>query len=398
MQSSKPKLALLFNAFWINRQGMSGGDKRLIEIFSRIASGYSLDILTSQDGRDAMRDRIPKANFVLSSPDCDASTFHSAYVKRTIWARRRILEGEYDLVYGSSDFFPDVMPCALYKKRHPTGKWMQCVFHVYPPWNKRPGNVFNSILGTLVQRFSLMQARLHADLVVTLNKGVSRQLAGFGLNPDRLTVNPCGVDSASFASIDIRRLPFQACFLGRLVSSKGILDLPQIWKLVVAQLPQAKLKIIGNGPDAVILSLKSAIKDMNLSENIELCGYLPEQKAYATIKESSVFLFPSHEEGFGIAIAEALACETPVVAWDLPVFAELFPEGVVTVRQNDIQAFASATVKILNEPAYARQLAHKGHGIAAGYNWNSIAATENNLILKTLSKNSQFASSQVRTR
>jgi glycosyltransferase involved in cell wall biosynthesis len=387
MQSYKPKLGLLLNAFWINRQGMTGGDKRLIEIFSRIGSGYDLDILTSRDGRDAMVDRIPQTNFVLSSPGCDDSAFYRAYVKRTIWARRRILEGKYDLVYGGSDFFPDVMPCALYKKRHPGAKWMQCVFHVYPPWRKRPGNVVRNILGGLTQRFSLLQARLHADLIVTLNKGVSRQLAGFGLNPDRLTVNPCGVDSASFSSINIRRMPFQACFLGRLVASKGIFDLPRIWQLVVRQSPQAKLKIVGNGPDEVILRLRSVINELNLSGNIELCGYLPEQNAYAAIKQSSAFLFPSHEEGFGIAIAEALACETPVVAWDLPVFAELFPEGVVTVPENDIPAFASATVRILSEPEHARQLADKGRGIVAGYNWDAIAAMENDLILRTLSKN-----------
>ena len=48
MNDAHPKLrlALMFNAFWVNRAGMSGGDKRFLEIFGRIASDFDGDGVT----------------------------------------------------------------------------------------------------------------------------------------------------------------------------------------------------------------------------------------------------------------------------------------------------------------------------------------------------------------
>src|SRR5690606_5524237 len=106
----------------------------------------------------------------------------------------------------------------------------------------------------------------------------------------------------------------------RLHSSKGIFDLIYIWEQVVKKMPEATLGIIGTGDNKTILRLQKLIKNKKLTNNIVLCGFLPNETAYSIIKGSTVFLFPSHEEGFGMVVGEVLALGVPTVTYDLPVF------------------------------------------------------------------------------
>lgn len=65
-------------------------------------------------------------------------------------------------------------------------------------------------------------------------------------------------------------------------------------------------------------------------------------------RESKVFIHPSHEEGFGVAPLEAQACGLPVVAWNLPVYQEVFPKGMIKVEMGDIKRFADKVLDLLN--------------------------------------------------
>jgi len=51
-----------------------------------------------------------------------------------------------------------------------------------------------------------------------------------------------------------------------------------------------------------------------------------------------VFVFPSHEEGYGIAVAEAIAAGKPVVACDLPHYREVFADSLITFPVGDVNA------------------------------------------------------------
>jgi glycosyltransferase involved in cell wall biosynthesis len=55
---------------------------------------------------------------------------------------------------------------------------------------------------------------------------------------------------------------------------------------------------------------------------------------------------PSFEEGFEMAILEALASGTPAVTWDLPVYREVFPKGLKRIPVGDVDSFASKFMRI----------------------------------------------------
>jgi len=373
----RPKIALLINAFWNSGAGISGGDQRAMQIFSRLEKNFDIDIYTSSDGKKVFGKEIKSANFIVSPKEIEKGNVLFSYQRRSNWLTGKLTGKKYSIIYSSSDFFPDVTPAYIYKKNNPEVFWVSCVFHIYPNWRKRPGNKFINLIGTSIQRESFRKIRTLADKIVNINYQVRDELVKkYKFDKKKIIVNPCGIDVKYFENIVAKKRSFQVCFIARLVPSKGIFDLADIWSGVLKKLPKAKLKIIGGGSDEVKSRLKSSFEQKGAFKNVEILGFLENDKAYKILKESVLFIFPSHEEGFGIAIAEAFACGVPAVTWDLPVYKEVFPAGLLTAKIGDTSSFAKKVSELLADKKKLSKLATEAPGVVQRYNWDGIAEVE----------------------
>ncbi len=403
MEKTKPKIAVMMNAFWnAGSGGLSGGDQRLIQIFKRLSADLDITIFTSRDGQKVVGDQIDGARFVISPAFTNRGIIHLAYFCRSIWGLFLLNSRRFDFVYGSSDFLPDVIPCFFYRVWYPKTKWIQCIFHYYPDWQTRPGNKLINFVAYVSQRFSFLFIK-RADRIININHQVRDRLIQDGFNSRKLLINYCGIDLDFLNKIkpikldsrlrgndkrgsgndsDWLQKELAGSFLARLNPSKGIFDLPQIWKKVVEKYPKAKLKIIGGGNEEIKNKLGKMIEELKLEKNIKLCGYLPDETAFQIIADSNVFLFPSHEEGFGMAIAEAMAAGAPCVVWNLPVYSEVFPQVLTTAEEGNIDEFASRVMKLLADKKLAENFSSRGHGFVKRYGWDKIAENEFNIILK----------------
>lgn len=382
--SSKKKIAILMNAFWNNGAGTSGGDQRIVQIFKRISDDFAIDIYTSKDGSDILKNNIKAAKIIVSAEKLNRGNLIIIYFKRTLWALKKILAKKYDVVYSSSDFLPDVIPCFLYLKKKPDVKWIQCIFHYYPDWQTRSGNKFMNLIATIAQKLSFRLIKNRATRIININYQVRDNLVSLGFLKKKIAINPCGVDLDLMNSIKVLKRNLQVSFLGRLNPSKGIFDLPQIWKSVVKEIPNAQLKIIGGGSRENQKKLAKMITDNQLWKNIELCGFLPNDQAFKIVKSSQLFIFPSHEEGFGMAIAEAMACGLPVVAWGLPIYSEVFPTGLIQVKEEDTEGFARQVINILSNKNKLLEYGEKAVTMVQKYGWDMIAESERKIIFSTL--------------
>jgi glycosyltransferase involved in cell wall biosynthesis len=337
----KKNVLVLLNAFWANGAGMSGGDQMFIQVFKRIRNDLGLLwCVTNQDGRASFEKEVPRVTFKTSPHGLDQLSLMANYVMRTLFAMR-CLTLRPDVIYSGSDFFPDVIPAFLLKLIHPRVRWIQCVFHIYPNWRLRPGPKVKNFIAQYMQEFSLLLAR-RADVVLNINQGVKNHLVAKGFSERRIIINPPGADLNYLRAIPVAppEEGYDGIFLGRIHPTKGIFDLVEIWARVVKEIPTARMAIIGSGSTRNVAQLMDSIRENRLEKNISLLGYLENDRAFALVKASKVFLFPSHEEGFGIAIVEALACNVPVVAWRLPVYEEYFLDSIQMVDCWDIEYFA----------------------------------------------------------
>lgn len=374
----KRDILVFANSFWNHGAGMSGGDQMFIQVLKRIRGNLGLLwCVTNPDGKAAVEREVFEVIFKLSSPVLDRFNLMVNYVMRTLLALRCLVL-KPDVVYSTSDFFPDVVPAFLLKLLRPRVMWIQCVFHIYPDWRSRPGPKTRSFIAQYLQQCSLLLSR-RADVVLNINNGVKNYLVANGFDAERIAINPPGVDLDYLR--DIQPVPeaegYDGIFLGRLNPSKGIFDLPAIWAGVVKEIPTARLAIVGGGAAETVVRLKEAVREKGMGKHISMLGYLGNDKAFPILKASKVFLFPSHEEGFGIAIVEALACKVPVVAWRLPVFEEFF-SGLI--KMADADRFEQFSRFVLNQLKGKNTMDAETAGKLDRFSWGTVSENMNSII------------------
>jgi glycosyltransferase involved in cell wall biosynthesis len=284
--------------------------------------------------------------------------------------------GQRKIVYASSDLFWEVFPVYYFKLRKKNTEWVQVIHHIYPDWEKRPGSKVTGFFGFYFQRFSFWLIRRKADKIIVLNSLVKNELLKRGFSESRIFVSVNGVDVDYFESVGKSGVAYDGVFLGRLSPSKGVSDLVEIWKNVLREIPEARLAIVGGGGAEEKNFLLKKIRDSGLEKNIDLLGYLEDEKAHPILKSAKIFLFPSHEEGWGIAIAEAMACGLPVVSWDLSVFGEIFGDCIIQIKENDTGLFSEKVVGLLNQEALRKKIGADGKEFVKKYSWNKVADRE----------------------
>ena len=141
--------------------------------------------------------------------------------------------------------------------------------------------------------------------------------------------------------------------VGRLQRFKGPFDVVAVASIVVRVHPDARFLIIG--PDSPIepglrVELEAAIAAEGLRASVALAGRLTAEDLAATVAGATLLLHPAHREPFGLAVVEALALGTPVVAYDAPGPASILARGGgVMVPVGDTAAMARQVVRALDD-------------------------------------------------
>ncbi len=209
------------------------------------------------------------------------------------------------------------------------------VFNEY--WiQERP--VFNRVMNAL-GRYVLR----HADSVRAVSRRIKQRVISEGIPESKITVVPVYTDVHRFS---VKRFPEKdlVLFVGRLVPQKNVLFLLDAWKVVVAQRPDSRLVVIGDG--FLMNSMERKISsDEDLADSVTLAGFGDPKKFY---KRASVFVLPSIYEGWGLVVVEAMAAGVPVVMSDVGCAGEVVTKknGIV-VPVNDLEDFANAVVGLL---------------------------------------------------
>jgi glycosyltransferase involved in cell wall biosynthesis len=358
----------------------SGGDKRFREIFKRIVD-FERIIITSKFGLDIYAKDVGQAEYLLTSEEKQKKNILLSYLMRTIKSLLLNLKiSDQDILYSTSDFLPDVLPAFFYKLKN-KARWVQVIHHLYENPSVRKGKSFVvNLFGFLSQRLSFILIKSRADLTIVVNPSVRQQLLEMGFNGKKIFTNYNGVDFEKIQRFQPSIKKYDCVFLGRLNVSKGIFDLVEIWKNVLIKNPHAMLAIVGGGNNLLEQKLKNEIINQHLEKNIDVLGYLDDAEVFGILKSSKIFVFPSHEEGFGIAILEAMASGLPVIAWDLKSYRNIFARGIIRVPVGNTEAFSRETLRLLDDSELRSSYSKDALEIASRYGWNRIAEREMVLI------------------
>jgi glycosyltransferase involved in cell wall biosynthesis len=85
-----------------------------------------------------------------------------------------------------------------------------------------------------------------------------------------------------------------------------------------------------------------------------------------------------------MAILEAMACGVPTVAWDLPVYREVFTAGLVRIPPLRCNAFAETVIGLLQDADRRAAVRLEAMEIVPRYDWRQVVAREMSLIRKAV--------------
>jgi phosphatidyl-myo-inositol alpha-mannosyltransferase len=160
-------------------------------------------------------------------------------------------------------------------------------------------------------------------------------------------------------------------FIGRHDARKGLPVLLRAWPEIHRR-SGARLRLIGTDPLQYRL-LHSRLRFDE--EGIDVLGIVPNEKRDAELASAKLFVSPAlGGESFGMVLVEAFATATPVVASDIPGFADVATaDAAVLVPPGDERALADAICDLLVDEDRRLAMGRAGRELARRYSWEGIA-------------------------
>lgn len=182
-------------------------------------------------------------------------------------------------------------------------------------------------------------------------------------SPDCLRCVVNGIDLARFPFVtrDATDAP-DICTVGSLVPLKRPELAIRAFAALRASFPRARLRVVGDGPLRPVLA--ALREEHGLGECVEFMGV--RQDVPGILARSHLYWHFSRSEGFGLAVAEAMATGLPVVGSDAPGTRDLVAHGETgfIVPQGDPAAVAESTAAILADPAAYRRMGRAARAVA----------------------------------
>lgn len=156
------------------------------------------------------------------------------------------------------------------------------------------------------------RAICEADYLHATAESEKENLLKLGYN-SKVTVIPNGIDVDSIQMKRSWERTKTILFLSRIHVKKGIDCLIEAAVSLRDELEGYQIVIAGEGDPAYIASLKQQVADAGMADVFNFVGGIYGDRKWDLFREADLFVLPTHSENFGLVVAEALACGTPVV-------------------------------------------------------------------------------------
>lgn len=218
-----------------------------------------------------------------------------------------------------------------------------------------------AVVGILEREGRAMRA---ASGLLASSFGIGRAIAAYGVPRERIAIVTPGTDAAPRAEGSRgrpgakRSTPVELLCVGSLIPRKAqdvLID-------AVAELRLLPWRLTCVGSDTVapdyVTALREQLEISGLTEEVTLAGELDDRRLEEAFQKADVFVLATRHEGYGMAVAEAVAAGLPVVATPTGAIPDLVDatSGVI-VPIDDVDALTAALARVIGDDAVRTSLA-----------------------------------------
>lgn len=288
------------------------------------------------------------------------------------------MRGEIDVVAGFKiarkirSFRPDILQ---YHTSHAHSLGILANFFIR---GRRPQTLLTRRVDFSIYRHSFLGLNHlkynRADHIVAISEAIQKVLLEDGMAPERVDCVPSGTDPERFSDTrpaQLREefgLPPDTKLLGNIAffaDHKGQRYLVEAAKTILKECPKTAIFLIGEGP--LLEPLQRKAEEEGIGDRVFFPGF--RRDVPAILRDLDVYVMPSHKEGLGTAILDAMYCGVPVVASEAGGMPELVhhEKTGLLVPPHDSTELAQALIRMLSNPQEAATYAAAGRKLVEEY-------------------------------
>ena len=203
----------------------------------------------------------------------------------------------------------------------------------------------------------------------------------YGADPNKIIVTHNAVDTDRFKRTQFTnkiknkyKLPDDyILYLGTIEPRKNIANLLRAYSKLPKNIKDQYPLVLAGGGGWNDYEIKLEIENAKKDSQIIQTGYVDEKDIPALYSGAEIFLYPSHFEGFGMQILEAMACGTPVLTANNSSLPEVGGDAAYYVDDKSIDSIRNGIEKLLSDPDLRKELVKKGKQQIKKFSWKESA-------------------------
>jgi glycosyltransferase involved in cell wall biosynthesis len=290
--------------------------------------------------------------------------------RRFLQNRRR----QYDIIHDNQGLFYGLLTVK---------KWLPAVATIHHPITvdrkiavRSAATIWRKMQQWRWYSFVGMQKRVARKIghIITVSRTAGNDIArDFNISPDRFRIIPNGVRTDLFYPIpEIEREKARL-----IVTNSADMPLKGLYYLLravskVAQTHPIQLTVVGT-PKKNGFS-QELIQRLGIGDRITFTGRIADDRFVREYAKATAAVVPSVYEGFGLPVAEAMACAVPVISTTGGALPEVVGDAGLLVPPADDEALAEAILTLLQQPQLAQKLGRAGYlRVHQHFTWENAA-------------------------
>jgi glycosyltransferase involved in cell wall biosynthesis len=210
--------------------------------------------------------------------------------------------------------------------------------------------------------------------LIAISESTRQELLSHGYRRENVSLVPCAVNHATYRLLpEMSRNEPIIGFVGRIKKYKSVDHLLYAFAIVLKEMPEAKLFVIGEGDGRPAFQQLSYV--LNINHATTFTGFLPLEEKVRLLNQMQLVVNTSAKEGWGLTVTEGNACGAPAVASDVPGLRDAVIDGETGLlyEYGNVEQLAEKILLLLRDQNLRSRLSSAAVKYAQSLTWDNSA-------------------------